>query len=618
MARPQKPSRMRMQCRDSSLDGLDGSDDSSEEFDTAAPAAGADAGMSSSDKKSAPSSPSNKVAEVIDLTSDGGGKVLDVTEALTGDADVDTDDENVRLESAAFGSEPAKLDESDLDSNLADVEPEVGMEIDFRDPDYIWSSAKIVKVSKARGRPSDPSTTGTKGRSTNGKIQVTIRYDGWPSDWDELVSWPSVRVARLFTYTKRVKCLVDGLLVTKKHRGKTIADDGTKIGYCSYWPCTVRFRMPHPAHRARAEELLRLEPNVFVQPYGLQDDIIPPTVLSVSNGGVWLHNNKLRMWRDDTTLSQTMGILPPNFDMAYKISLQDTATPGKLPTKAVELGSLLNADYRVFTLGGEPVNGLMYSGATLDHPKPKAKPIKQLSKKSERERKLRVDEETKVEELKHQLRPRIEVPPTLPAPIAILEPSNSSSEAVRFRRTQRWGAAVSVGGNDLFLGSFPSRTHAAAASSELAFPTDGDAGEHGELATRSRSTKPAGIAKQHTTSTNSFPQDEEQGRRADLNSAKLADSICALEKSCRMQSQDITFSIHDWTMQNIRYHAYLKAKRERVSLGVERVNEDADNSKTSNDADKKKRVLSDAAELKPKGRKQSRPRRLDLTKRVYV
>ena len=574
-------------------------------------------------------SPPNQSAEVIDLTSDaeGGGKVLDVTEAPRGDdagADTDTTDtENaVRIESAAFGSEPAQLDERDSDSNLADVEPEVGMEIDFRDPDYIWSSAKIVKVSTAKVKTTSPSSKGTastQGSPTKEKrLQVTVRYDGWPSDWDEVVSWPCVRVARLFTYTKRLRCLADGLLVMKKNRSKTRADDGAKLNYCSYWPCTVRFRMPHPAHRARAEELLRLEPNVFVQPYGLKEEILPPTSLSVSSGGFWIHNSKLRRWRDDKTLIQTMGILPPNFDIAYKMALQDTKTPGKLPTKAMEIGSLLNADYRVFSLGGEPINGIMYNGATLDHPKPKPKPVKQLSKKSERERKLRADEEAKAKELRKQRRSLAEHPPTLPTPITILEPSNSSSAAVRFQKTKRWGAAVNVGGNDLFLGSFPSRTHAEAASSALVFSDDGDAAEQGERATESKSGTPAGIAMQRTTWATAFPADEKQGRIADLNSAKLADSICALEKSGRMQSQDITFSIHDWTMQNIRYYAYLKEVHERVLSGAEGgVEADANGEKTS-DADRKKLSLSDGAEIKPKKRKQSKPRRLDIAKRVYV
>lgn len=547
-------------------------------------------------------------ADVIDLTSEGGEKVMDVTEASSkggaggenaDDASSSADDEEaeggVRVESAAFGAEQAQLDESDGDSNLADVEPEVGMEIDFRDPDYIWSSAKIVKVSRGGKGRSSPKKASGKGSK---KLEVTVRYDGWPSDWDEVVPWPCVRVARLFTYTKRVKCLADGILSIKKHCGETLGDDGRKIVHCSYWPSMVRFRMPHPAHKARADELLRLEPNVFVQPYGLKEELLPgPLACALCNGGFWLHSNKLRKWRDADALDP-LGILFPNFDLAHKLAMEDTSTPGRLPTKPMEIGSLLNADYRVFTLGGEPVNGLMYTGATLDHPKPKPKPIttKAGGCLSKVDRKLRSDEGN---EIKKQLRPRVERPPSLPTPFAILESPHSSSEVVRLNKTQMWGAAISIGGNDLFLGSFPSQTHAAA-SSELAFLSDS-----------AESTKQLVNSKKH------FPKDEERGRIADLNSVKLADSICALERSGTMQTQDNFFSIHEWTMQNIRYHAYLKEKSERSLSGADGVDRDGDEAEETNGPNTKKRPLPDGVESKRK-RKQSKPRRLDLTKRVYV
>lgn len=261
--------------------------------------------------------------------------------------------ENETVMSAAFGSDQADLDEKDEDSNLADVEPEVGMCIDFRDPDYIWSSGKIVAVKSTKSKA--------------GKKQVTVQYDGWPPDWNEVVSWPSVRIAKLFTYTKRIRCFVDGILPKKNPpKKKASGDPGRKPVTCHVWPCMVRFRMPHPAHRGRAEELLRLEPNVFVQPYA-PDTLPNDIVCTIENGGVWLHNNRLRMWKNENALAM-LGTVHPSFEFAYKVGLNDPATPGKLPSS--DGGWVpLNADYRVFKVGGEAVKGKMYTGECPD-PKP--------------------------------------------------------------------------------------------------------------------------------------------------------------------------------------------------------------------------------------------------------
>ena len=538
--------------------------------------------------------------------------------------------ENEIVMSAAFGSDQAILDEKDEDSNLADVEPEVGMAIDFRDPDYIWSSGKIVAVKSTKSKA--------------GKKQVTVQYDGWPPDWNEVVSWPSVRIARLFTYTKRVRCFVDGILPKKvPPKKKAAGDPGRKAVTCHLWPCMVRFRMPHPAHKGRAEELLRLEPNVFVQPYA-PDTLPNDIVCTIENGGVWLHNNRLRMWKNENALPM-LGTVHPSFEFAYKVGLNDTTTPGKLPSRAMEVGSLLNADYRVFKVGGETVKGKMFTGECPD-PKPIAPKFassKKSSSKALSDRKLRSEEAKLKAEAQAKKRRLIQRPPKLPPPLIVYDPSfKLSSEAVRLHETKRWGAAVSVGGNDLFLGSFPTQSHAIASS---AIALAKDAGNASDIDDDS-GAKPHARFDVVEESSPAFPKDEMEGRIADLNATRLEDSICALEKN-NMHGTFGSFSLHDWTMQSIRYQTYLRQNRERSHVpstsafaNTASIAEGSipNESTTGNaeDADetpnKRQKMLytstnvdvaqsqqqQQALAAKPKSkRKQSNPRRLNLDTYVY-
>ena len=523
--------------------------------------------------------------------------------------------ENETVMSAAFGSDQADLDEKDEDSNLADVEPEVGMEIDFRDPDYIWSSGRIVAVKSTKSKA--------------GKKQVTVQYDGWPPDWNEVVSWPSVRIAKLFTYTKRIRCFVDGILPKKNPpKKKASGDPGRKPVTCYVWPCMVRFRMPHPAHRGRAEELLRLEPNVFVQPYA-PDTLPNDIVCTIENGGVWLHNNRLRMWKNENALAM-LGTVHPSFEFAYKVGLSDPATPGKLPSRAMEVGSLLNADYRVFKVGGEAVKGKMYTGECPD-PKPIAPKFassKKFSGKASSDRKLRSEEAKLKAEAQAKRRQQIQHPPKLPPPLVVYDPSfKLSSEAVRLRETKRWGAAISVGGNDLFLGSFPTQSHAIA-SSAIALAKDAS-----DIDDDCSAKLPADVRQE---SSPTFPRDEMEGRIADLNATRLEDSICALERHNKHGTFG-TFSLHEWTMQSIRYQAYLRQSRvppapgvvDKANLAGESVPDESSSAKDAEDTPSKRKKILDtdvansqqqsqalASKAKSK-RKQSVPRRLNLDTCVY-
>ena len=207
--------------------------------------------------------------------------------------------------------------------------PRVGMAIEICDPDNIWSSAIIVKVDNDR-----------KKLPTN----VTIRYDGWGPEWDEVLPWHNFqRLAKIFTLTKRFKCMVNLKNFTTSRKGT-----------CTLWPCIVNFRIPNPyaasPNLKKAENFLRTEPNIVVQPYGWDTGLLPDCVRllkSMSNNieGMWMHSSRVKRWRDDLKEKNKPPVLE-NFAKAYKIGLKDQSVHNTLPSRAFDKGSLLNAQYQ--------------------------------------------------------------------------------------------------------------------------------------------------------------------------------------------------------------------------------------------------------------------------------
>ncbi len=53
------------------------------------------------------------------------------------------------------------------------------------------------------------------------KCHVTVQYEGWGEQWDETLPYPNNRLARMFTYTKKVKCFVAMLGVRKQKSPQT-------------------------------------------------------------------------------------------------------------------------------------------------------------------------------------------------------------------------------------------------------------------------------------------------------------------------------------------------------------------------------------------------------------
>lgn len=338
-----------------------------------------------------------------------------------------------------------------------DVSPKMNMPLEIRDNDFIWSAAKIHKISNANSK----------------NCSVTIRYEGWGSEWDEEMTYPNPRLARIFTYTKRVKCLAAVLSKKKELRG--VSAKSSNIRNCTdIWPCTVSFRMPHPGPRddkhLSPEDLLRLESNIFVQPYA-------PHLLSsflqkgLTCGGWWVATSLLRLWKEFDTenpisknssgvvlrevssnegsVSQPEYHLTRGFDEAYKIAKSDKWLRGALPPKATSDGTLLDDKYRVQNVGGDAIDGVKYTGA-FD--------IRNAAKKRSSEASSRSSSPIpppKVENVKPL--PSIPESKDLPQPILV---HYEHPGVRRLENSNRWASVVKIAGNDIFLGSFVSQTEA--------------------------------------------------------------------------------------------------------------------------------------------------------------
>jgi hypothetical protein len=335
------------------------------------------------------------------------------------------------------------------------------MPIEIRDNDFIWSSAKIHKVSNPDSK----------------NCRVTIRYEGWGSEWDEVLPYPSPRLARIFTYTKRVKCLGNVLSKKKEVRGSatsfTVASNSIR-NWSDVWPCTVSYRMPHPGLRDEKhmspEDLLRLENNIFVQPYA-------PHLLSsflqkgLMQGGWWITTSHLRLWKDfdvenplsnnssgvvlremsssESATSQLEYHFPKDFIEAYKVAKSDKWVRGYLPSKTITEGTLVDEKYRVQNVGGDAFGGVKYTGA-FDMRNVLKKRASDLSSHSPSPVPPSKEENVKSTS-------SIPESSSLPRPIFV----NYQQPGVRLlANNNRWASVVKIAGNDVFLGSFASQTEA--------------------------------------------------------------------------------------------------------------------------------------------------------------
>ena len=189
------------------------------------------------------------------------------------------------------------------------------MEIDVCDKENVWSSATIVKL--------------------NQETKCKIRYNGWGSEWDEVLDWKdNERLARNSHFTMRALCIVD-----------------LKSGKRCFWPCKANLRMPNPKcsveGRCIGEQSLRQERNVFIQPYGLKEGLFTEQVAKqFINGGKWIDTKYITEWRNIDELSKSRSGFLKNLDKAYKMAKGDKSVKTSLPKYPFEKGSLLKQIYR--------------------------------------------------------------------------------------------------------------------------------------------------------------------------------------------------------------------------------------------------------------------------------
>jgi hypothetical protein len=435
-------------------------------------------------------------------------------------------------------------DESDDDKEMPAVKPikisdfvakpKKGVRVDVRDHDNLWSPGRVVEIAHDK----------------SGVMSATIRFDGWEPTYDESFPWNSDRLAPQFSFCKQVKCLVD--LLPKPRAKPTKAQleslaPGAKRSYCTLWPCKLQLRMPHPFEPDDLESLLYAEQyllgegRIFIQPYA--PELLPNVAFDASkfDGGRWLPVKKVRSWTDDPS---QLGIMPKNFEKAFEIAKEDDSIVGTLPVSAFQEGSLLKAVYRVHSLAGaEPRDGALREASEIpkhwqDH---SLQPImvdpSELEKQQDPSSAKAVTRAEEIE-INHEATIQAEVnTPFVPAPPPALPPAIPITDSVyegcgvrRCKVSHQWTASVCLGGNELFLGSFPTQTQAYQAT---------------RIAVDKGTEIEANIA---------------EARLEDLRSVPIEAVIEAREQKYDTNVHE--FSIHEYALQQIRYEAGL------VRLGV--------------------------------------------------
>lgn len=426
--------------------------------------------------------------------------------------------------------DPSEQDELEA-SNIAHVRPHEGMRLEIRDADYIWSSGFIVQVS-------------TKDDLT----MVTVASDGWGSEWNEVIQWPNDRLAKLYTYTKQVKCNLD--LLRKFRSRKPSRQEMEKLPkhakkvYSTVWPSTVQFRMPHPGVK-HAMYALRLENKVFVKPYGMEFLPTEFRKMMVHDGGCWLHHSKLRLWKDDPI---SFGILPAKYERAFEIALKDTTVKGLLRVNALEDNSLLQEVYRSRDIRGCDT----FDGVLRETQPPQKRQRLQILDDEEEGNETGSEKPPSVVAIRSVVDPKVRncfslphfctrisncdhaqpeffEPPKLPPPIPITGPLYPQSGVSKCKKTNRWVASLSMNGNQVFLGSFPTESQAWLA-----------------------------IRKSKGEANVEVPQTLLEAQHADIQGVSMETIIDAYE--AHYDPAIHTFSLHNWTVAKINHYCYMREK----------------------------------------------------------
>lgn len=402
--------------------------------------------------------------------------------------------------------------------------PEVGILVDVRDADYLWCPARVVGVVD----------------NYKGGLGVRVHYTGWTAEeHDEEIEWKSERLVPLFTFSKQAKCLVSIMSkqTTKPPKEKLdTLPSGARKTHCTLWPCVVQLRMPHPlgegledeAKCFNAEEYLKEQPHVFIRPFAPS---LLPEYLQKANkldGGRWVNVKQIRPWTNEPL---RLGVLPKNFLEALKLSRSNSEVNGTLPPRAFEDGALLQAKYRVHSRTGS----VLKDGSIQEVEVPERSHEEIFDQLAASPSDAILNEESKQEDEPAIATESLEPvpPPTLPPPIEITQSIYPDCGVKRCEISNQYTASACLGGNELFLGKFPTQTQAYQATRVAA-------GEDIQIET-----------------------DVRKAQLKDLHSVPIEAAISAVENDYDPSVH--SFSLHRHTMDKIRYEAYqttLKAQQE--------------------------------------------------------
>jgi hypothetical protein len=456
-----------------------------------------------------------------------------------------------------------------------EVEPKVNMPVDVLDDEFIWNLARIVCVS-----------------SEGSKCNVTVQYEGWGPEWDIVLPYPNERLARVFTYTRQVRCFavllgsnkieIDDKVNIPEHKFLKKADNLTDV-----WPCKVSFRMPHN-NRQSACNALRKEHKVYVQPY--MTYALPKSVQNnMTYGGQWVETSRLLPWKDfdasnpinifkrvhiiqevkstgglpaggEPSLSSSQSIksykFAKDFCVAYQTALSDWIQ-GYLPPQALSEGVLLNDEYRIFPNDVEayPIDVCRYSGSLAP-------------------RKMELRDPIQNGVTNHGANPPLcpdatEIAfasiPSLPSPIPIIHKA-SSNPCIRYlEASNRWAGVLHVAGNDLFLGSYASQCEAERAVRLALAQLRKETCQGGVAGVEINRIDAGGIEFENTMRhLTPFPDCDSlfvpnAAHTADLFNTTAESVVSAFEKtqqpmnSERKPSSEPTFHLQDWIRQHYRH-----------------------------------------------------------------
>ena len=444
-----------------------------------------------------------------------------------------------------------------LSLHAVDVKPKVGMPIELCDKEFIWSSGYIVKV--------------LEGENTD----VTIRYTGWDSTWDEVLSWKNKkRLARINYFTKRALCLVE-LISRKTSKG--------------LWPCVVHFRMPNPKcsdeDRKGAESSLRAEQNVFLEPYGVKEEYLPKYVMNkVKNGGIWLSSKKVKQWRDFDDISFRY----TNFKEAYELALQDNSITHSCPTNTFEYGSLINRLYRVKVLNEAKYSkvfrmGEYFTSSTSSDIPESIVSTTAIPTSTSPANSAEDDTETETEEEPpvpyNFTYARKDPPSKLPQGALIKGQVYPGTNIKKLATTGKWNASIDVDGSRISLGPYPTQSQAADAINRKTDEVSDD-------------------------STVSSSEAVIMGKINDMNAVSL-EAIVAAEHPSGEEAN--SFSMQKWTAERVERDAFLTEEqrnrnRERF-LELKR---------------KRQSVKKNSIKMSNRQKRKVTPQKIDLSKTILI